>query len=74
MLESLLIKVVGLKVCNFTKKRLQYRYFPVDITKFSRTSFFREYFRWLLLSKRKSISLCQLEDLLKTIYIDVQKQ
>ena len=25
------IKVVGLKVCNFIKKRLQRRYFPVDI-------------------------------------------
>ena len=58
MLESLLIKVVGLKLCNFTKKRLQYRYFPVDIAKSSRTPFFRERFRWLLLSKCKSISFC----------------
>ena len=74
MLDFLPIKVVGLKVCNFTKKRLQYRYFTVDIAKFSRTPFFREHFRWLLLSKRKSISLCKLEYLLKTIYIDVQKQ
>ena len=60
MLESLLIKVVDLKLCNFTKKSLQYRYFPVDIAKFSRKHFFREHFRWLLLSKRKSISLSQL--------------
>ena len=43
MLESLLIKVVGLKVCNFTKKRQQHRYFAVDIAKFSRTLFFRDH-------------------------------
>ena len=41
MLESLLIKVVSLKVCNFTKKRLQHRYFHVDIAKFSRAPFFQ---------------------------------
>ena len=29
MLESLLIKVAGLKTCNFIKKRLQHRCFPV---------------------------------------------
>ena len=37
MLESLLKKVAGLQVCNFIKKRLQHRYFPVKIAKFLRT-------------------------------------
>ena len=40
MLESL-NKVAGLKVCSFVKKRIQQRYSPVNIKKFSRTSFFR---------------------------------
>ena len=31
MLESLFNKVTGLQACNFTKKRLQYRRFPVNI-------------------------------------------
>ena len=35
VLESLFNKVAGL--CNFIKKRLQYRCFPVKIVKFSRT-------------------------------------
>ena len=49
MLESLFNKnkVAGL-VCNFIKKRLQHRYFPLKIAKFLRTPFFREHFRWLL--------------------------
>ena len=49
MLESLFNKVAGLKACNFIKKRLQHRCFPVNIAKFLRTSFFTEYLRWLLL-------------------------
>ena len=43
-------KVAVLKSCNFIKKRLQYRCFPVNIEEFSRTSFFIENHRWLLLS------------------------
>ena len=50
MLKPLLIKV-GLKTCNFIKKRIQHRCFPVNDTTFSRTPFLREQFRWLLLSK-----------------------
>ena len=33
-------KVAGLKACNFIKKRLKYRCFPVNIAKFLRTVFF----------------------------------
>ena len=33
-------KVVGLKACNFIKKRLQHRSFPMNFAKFSRTLFF----------------------------------
>ena len=34
---SLLNKVAGLQACNFIKKKLQHRYFPVNITKCLRT-------------------------------------
>ena len=37
------------KAYKFIKKRLQHRYFPVNIRKCLRTSFFMEHFRWLLL-------------------------
>ena len=40
VLESLFIKVAVLKVCNFMKKRLQHRPFPVNNAKFLRTAFF----------------------------------
>ena len=49
MLESLLNEVAGPQACDFIKKRLQHRCFPVNIVKFSRTSFFTEQLRWLLL-------------------------
>ena len=35
--ESLFNKVVNHKTCNFIKKRLQRRYFPVNIAKLLRT-------------------------------------
>ena len=38
VLESLFNKVAGLQACNFIKKRYQHRCFPVNISKFSRTS------------------------------------
>ena len=37
VLESLFNKVAGLKVCNFIKKRLQGRCFPVNVGKFFMT-------------------------------------
>ena len=40
---------LGLKACNFIKKRLQHRCFPVNIAKFLRTAFSIEHLWWLLL-------------------------
>ena len=40
MLECLFKKVIDLKACNFIKKRLQRKCFPVKFCKFSRTIFF----------------------------------
>ena len=40
-----------LKACNFTKKRLQHRGFPVNIVKILRTAIFIEHIRWLLLKR-----------------------
>ena len=49
MFESLFSKAEGLKTCNFIEKRLQHKHFPVNIAKFSRTTFFIEHAWWLLL-------------------------
>ena len=38
-----------LKDCNFIKKRLQHRYFPVKFAKCWRTPFFKEHLHWMLL-------------------------
>ena len=38
---SLFHKVAGFQACNFTKKSLQHRCFPVNIAKFLRTAFYR---------------------------------
>ena len=51
VLESLFNKVVGLKVCNFIKKRLQHRCFSVNIVNFLRTALFIEHFWWVFLKK-----------------------
>ena len=50
VLESLLNKDVGLQACNFIKKRLQHRYFPVNIAKFLRTRILRNICERLLLN------------------------
>ena len=39
VLESLFNKLIGLRACNFTKKRLQHRHFPVNIANFKNTYF-----------------------------------
>ena len=39
MLESLFNKVTGLQACNFTKKRLRHRHFPVNIANIKNTYF-----------------------------------
>ena len=41
-------KVAGLNICNFIKKRLRNRCFPVNFTKFSRTAFLQNTFGRLL--------------------------
>ena len=48
--ESPFNKVAGLEACDFVKKRLWHKYFPVKFAKFLRTPFFTEHFRWLLLN------------------------
>ena len=42
---------IFLKICNFAKKRLQHRCFPVNVVKIFRRAFYTEYFRWLLLTR-----------------------
>ena len=39
VMESLFNKVTGLQACNFTKKRLQHRRFPVNIANFKNNYF-----------------------------------
>ena len=46
--ESLFDKVTGLQSCSFIKKRLQFRYYFLNIAKFLRTALFIEHFRWLV--------------------------
>ena len=48
MLESILNKVAGLQVCNFTKKRLQNSWFAVNIAKFLRTPVLKKFYERLL--------------------------
>ena len=48
-MESHFNKFVGLQACNFIKKRIQYRYFPVNFAKFLRTPFLQNTSSRLLL-------------------------
>ena len=43
----------SLKVCNFTKKRLQHRCFPMNITKLFKNQLFIEHLRWPLLKHQE---------------------
>ena len=45
MLESRFNKVASLKTLNFVRKRLQHRYFPVNITKCLKIIYFEEHLR-----------------------------
>ena len=45
---SLFNKVAGFQACNFTKKRLQHRCFPVIKAKFLRTPMMKDLCKWLL--------------------------
>ena len=47
---------IDLQVCNFIKKRLQHRCFPVNMEKFLRPAFFIKHLRWLLLNFYKTIT------------------
>ena len=49
VLESLFNRLVGFKTCNFLKKRLRIRCFPVNIAKFLRTLILMKIFQQLLL-------------------------
>ena len=49
VLESLFNTVAGHQAFNFIRKRLQHRYFPVNIAKLYKSSFFIEQPRWRLL-------------------------
>ena len=42
-------KEVFLKILKYSQENTQQRCFPVNIVKFSRTAFFLEHLRWLLL-------------------------
>ena len=42
-------QVAGLQKCNFLKKKLQHRFFPVKFAKFLRTPCFTEHLQWVLL-------------------------
>ena len=42
VLESLFKKASGPQACNLIKKRLQHRYFPVNLARFSRVIFLQE--------------------------------
>ena len=53
-----LYKIAGLKACNFIKKRLQHRYFSVNIAKFLRITILKNICERLLLdSARQNSSL-----------------
>ena len=47
--RSLFNKVAGLQTCNFNKKRLQYRCFPVNFAKFLGTPILKNIYERLLL-------------------------
>ena len=47
--QSLFNKVAGLQTCNFIKKRLQYRCFPVNFATFLRTPILKNIYERLLL-------------------------
>ena len=49
MMESPFIRVADLQACDFIKKRLQPKCFPMKFAKFLRKPFFTEHPRWLLL-------------------------
>ena len=55
VLDSLFNKIAGLQACNFSKKSLQHRCFPVNNEEFLKTTFFIEHLRWLHLNVITSV-------------------
>ena len=49
MLELLFTKFTSHQACNFIKKRLQHRCFPVKFLKVLRARYFTEHLQWLIL-------------------------
>ena len=49
VLESHFINVAGLQVCNYIKKRFQYRCFPAKFEQFLKTPILKKICEWLLL-------------------------
>ena len=68
MLESLLNKVAGLKVCNFLKNRLQHRCFPVNIAKFLILPILKNICKWLLFNFFNGSHLHRPKDLRSRLY------
>ena len=65
--ESLFNKVKGLPACNFIKKRLQDRCFPVNTAKFLRTPILKNICEWLLLGCKRFSWRCSAKELLRKI-------
>ena len=60
VLESLFKKVAGPQACDFIKKRLQHRCFPVNVREFFKAPFLIEHLRWPLfkISKSNNPTIC----------------
>ena len=57
MLESLSIKIKGLRACNFIQKRPQHKRFPANIAKFSGTPILENIFERLFLYKQPATGI-----------------
>ena len=68
VLESLFNKVVGLKACNFTKKSIQHKCFPVNIANFLRTTFIIEHLLLILKSFNENFLFVGMDP---TLYFDL---
>ena len=72
VLDSLFKKASGPQASKFIKKRLQHRYFPVKLARFSRALFLQNTPRWLVFKTSNSnilFNLLQLVTLTMTNYI-----
>ena len=69
VLESLYNKVADLQVCNFFKKRLQHRSFPVQICKTFKNTYFEEHLR---ATASKYCPPCMTQQFFKTFYMIIQ--